>query len=162
MNKKTKNIIIALIIVVIIVIAIVAFVLMKNKGTENNVDSNTTGTSEENTTNEQFVQMLDDGTKLNTSSKLGEAKKVGDLTFENIQLTAEGGQTILLADVTNTGKKATDTVLVDIKLLDENGNEIVTVGGIVQPLEAGEKTQFNTSMTLDYANAYDFEVTEKE
>ena len=160
MNKKTKNIIIALIIVVIIVIAIVAFVLVKNKGKDNN-ENNTAGTSE-NTANEQYVQMLDDGTKLNTSSKLGETKKVGDLTFENIQLTAEGGQTILLADVTNTGKKATDTVLVDIKLLDENGNEIVTVGGIVQPLEAGEKTQFNTSMTLDYANAYDFEVTEKE
>ena len=160
MSKKTKKIIIALIIVVIIVIAIVAFVLMKSKGTKNN-GNNTAGTSG-NTANEQYVQMLDDGTKLNTSSKLGEAKKVGDLTFENLQLTAEGGQTILLADVTNTGKKATDTVLVDIKLLDENGNEIVTVGGIVQPLEAGAKTQFNTSMTLDYANAYDFEVTEKE
>ena len=160
MSKKTKKIIIALIIVVIIVIAIVAFVLMKSKGTKNN-GNNTAGTSG-NTANEQYVQMLDDGTKLNTSSKLGEAKKVGDLTFENIQLTSEGGQTILLADVTNTGKKATDTVLVDIKLLDENGNEIVTVGGIVQPLEAGAKTQFKTSMTIDYANAYDFEVTEKE
>lgn len=156
--KKSKKTIIILIVIVLIIIGILTFVLIQNKSKEENAENNTG----ENTTNEQYVQVLEDGTKLNNSSKLSEAKKVGDLSFENIQLTSQGGQTVLLADVTNTGKKATDTVLVDVKLLDEEGNEIVTVGGIVQPLEAGEKTQFNTSMTLDYANAYDFEITEKK
>ena len=46
-------------------------------------------------------------------------------------------------------------------LLDKNGKEIVTVGGIIKALKPGEKTQFNTSMTLDYANTYDFKIVIK-
>ena len=68
---------------------------------------------------------------------------------------------ILLADVTNTSSKATDVTLVDVVLLDKNGKEIVTVGGIIKALKPGEKTQFNTSMTLDYANTYDFKIVIK-
>ena len=51
--------------------------------------------------------------------------------------------------------------LVDVILLDKNGKEIVTLGGIISPLQPGEKKQFNTSMTLDYANAYDFKIVIK-
>ena len=45
--------------------------------------------------------------------------------------------------------------------LDKEGKEIITVGGIISPLQPGAKTQFNTSMTLDYANTYDFKITLK-
>ena len=51
--------------------------------------------------------------------------------------------------IANTGEK------------DKNGKEIVKVGGIISPLQPGAKTQFNTSMTLDYANTYDFKITLK-
>ena len=36
--------------------------------------------------------------------------------------------------------------------------EIVKLGGIISPLQLGEKTQFNMSTTLDYANSYDFKI----
>lgn len=55
-----------------------------------------------------------------------------------------------------------DITLLDIKLLDEQGNEIVTVGGIISPMQVGETTQLNASMTMDYANAYDVEITLKK
>ena len=82
--------------------------------------------------------------------------------FENMQLTEQGSQTVLLADVTNTSSSATDLQLVDVTLLDKEGKEIITVGGIISPLQPGAKTQFNTSMTLDYANTYDFKIELKK
>ena len=157
MKKQEKRMI--LILLAVLVIAIVAFIISKNankgnKGTENN-------TTEENTAVEEFVQVLEDGTKLNTSEQLSKTKQVGAYKFENMQLTEQGSQTVLLADVTNTSSSATDLQLVDVTLLDKEGKEIITVGGIISPLQPGAKTQFNTSMTLDYANTYDFKITLK-
>ena len=157
MKKKEKRMI--LILLIVLVIAIVAFIISRNvnkgnKGTENN-------TTEENTAVEEFVEVLEDGTKLNTSEQLSKTKQVGAYKFENMQLTEQGSQTVLLADVTNTGSSTTDLQLVDVTLLDKEGKEIITVGGIISPLQPGAKTQFNTSMTLDYANTYDFKITLK-
>lgn len=153
MKDNEKKMIIILLI--ILVIAIIIFVVNKNKKGNNNENV------EENNTVEEFVQVLEDGTKLNTSTKLSEAKEVNGLKFENMQLTEQNGQSVLLADVTNNSGKATNLTIVDVVLLDKNGQEIITVGGIISPLQAGEKTQFNTSMTLDYANAYDFKIVIK-
>ena len=159
MKKKEKRMI--LILLVILIIAIVIFVVSKNVNKGNNVNENGSTTQQENTEPEEFVQVQEDGTKLNTSTELKKEKQVGNYKFENMQLTTQDNQTVLLADVTNTGSNKTDIQLVDVTLLDKDGNEIITVGGIISQLEPGEKTQFNTSMTLDYANTYDFKITLK-
>ena len=159
MKKKEKRML--LILLVILVIAIVIFVVSKNTNKKINTNENTSTTQLENTEPEEFVQVLEDGTKLNTSTELKKEKQVGNYKFENMQLTTQDNQTVLLADVTNTGSNKTDIQLVDVTLLDKDGNEIITVGGIISQLEPGEKTQFNTSMTLDYANTYDFKITLK-
>ena len=159
MKNKEKRMI--LILLVILIIAIVIFVVSKNLNKESKTKENGSTTQQENTEPEEFVQVLEDGTKLNTSTELNKEKQVGNYKFENMQLTTQDNQTVLLADVTNTGSSKTDIQLVDITLLDKDGNEIITVGGIISQLEPGEKTQFNTSMTLDYANTYDFKITLK-
>ena len=159
MQKKEKRMI--LILLVILIIAIVIFVVSKNTNKKINTNENTSTTQLENTEPEEFVQVQEDGTKLNTSTELNKEKQVGNYKFENMQLTTQDNQTVLLADVTNTGSSKTDIQLVDVTLLDKDGNEIITVGGIISQLEPGEKTQFNTSMTLDYANTYDFKITLK-
>lgn len=153
MKKNEKRMI--LILLVVLVIAIIIFAV--NKNSNKNKGENQT---EENNT-EKYVQVLEDGTKLNTSEQLNKTKQVGNYKFENMQLTEQGSQTVLLADVTNTGSTETSIQLVDVTLLDENGNEIITVGGIISPLKPGAKTQFNAGMTLDYANTYDFKITLK-
>lgn len=159
--KKSGGVsVMALIIILIIAIAIITIVINKSK--KPNVDvakNNDTSVTTENKEAGEYTTVLDDGTKLNTSSKLKEAKEVDGLKFENIQLTEQGNQTVLLADVTNTTSKKTGEKLVTVKLLDKDGNEIITVKGMIQPLEAGAKGQFNTSMTLDYSDAYDFEIS---
>ena len=159
MKKKEKRMI--LILLIILIIAIVIFVVSKNANKGNNANENGSTTQQENTEPEEFVQVLEDGTKLNTSTELNKEKQVGNYKFENMQLTTQDNQTVLLADVTNTGSNKTDIQLVDVTLLDKDGNEIITVGGIISQLDPGEKTQFNTSMTLDYANTYDFKITLK-
>ena len=153
--KKNEKIIV-LILLVVLVIAIIVFTVNKNKKEENNNENVNTET--ENNVTEEFVQVLEDGTKLNTSTKLNETKQVGIYKFENIQVTEKDGQSLILADVTNTSKNETDAKIVDIKLLDKDGKEIVTIGGIISPLKSGETKQFNSSMSLDYANIYDFEI----
>ena len=152
MKKNEKKGIAILIIVAIIIIGIIFFA---TRGKKEEVVQNTT---ENNAPVEEFVQVLEDGTKLNTSTKLNEMKKVKGFEFGNIQLTMQNGQSVLIADVKNTTSSATELTLVDVTLLDKEGNTIVKVGGVIAPLEAGASTQFNTSMTLDYANAYDFKV----
>ena len=116
--------------------------------------------------NKDKIEELIAASKLNEllrkkEAELNKEKQVGNYKFENMQLTTQDNQTVLLADVTNTGSNKTDIQLVDVTLLDKDGNEIITVGGIISQLEPGEKTQFNTSMTLDYANTYDFKITLK-
>ena len=150
MKPKEKRMI--LILLVILVIAIIIFAVNKNKKDEN---------TEENKVVEEFVQVLEDGTRLNTSTKLNEMKKFEGLEFGNIQLTNSNGQSVLLADVKNTTQAETGLMLVNVTLIDKNGNELGTVGGIISPLKPGESKQFNTSMTIDYANAYDFKITKK-
>ena len=150
MKKNEKRMI--LILLVVLVIAIILFVISKNKS-ENKV--------EENKVEEEFVQVLDDGTKLNVSSKLNQMKKFEGLEFGNIQLTNSNNQSVLLADVKNTSSTATKMMLVNVTLYDKNGNELGTVGGIIPSIQPGESKQFNTSMQIDYANAYDFTITKK-
>lgn len=109
---------------------------------------------------EEFVDVLEDGTKLNNSTKLNQTKIYNGLKFTNVQLTEKDSKTELIADVINESGNDVDVMLFNIILYDKNGNEIVKLGGITSPMKAGEKTQFSTSSTLDYANAYDFKIVE--
>ena len=155
MKKKEKRGLLILIIIAIAIITTLA-IIANRKGKEVNSDA-----TEENEVVEEFVQVLEDGTKLNTSTKLSETKIVDGLKIGNIQLTMQNGQSVLLADAENDTGKDIDIMLLDIILLDKNGNELTTIAGIVGDLKAGEKQQLNSSVTSDYANAYDFRVVIK-
>lgn len=152
--KKNEKIIITVLIIITLIVVIV-YINRKNNG------ENATNEVLENEVVEEFVEVLEDGTKLNISTKLHETKNINGLEIGNIQLTESDGQSLLLADVVNKTEIATEVTLVDITLLDKEGQEIVTLGGIIGPLQPGEATQLNTSTTLDYANAYDFTITLK-
>ena len=102
-----------------------------------------------------------DGTKVNTSEALKANKVVNGVEFSDIQLTQKSGETMITATVKNTGSAAVEMFAVDVTLIDDAGQDIVTVGGLVAPMEAGATASFETSMTLDYANSYDFRVTAK-
>lgn len=154
--KKNEKRLILILIAILVIVLIIGLFIKKNKNKENEIQNQNTATDE------KFVQVLEDGTKLNKSSKFNETKNIDGIEISNIQFTYKDGQTVLLADVINNSGKAVDMTLLDIKLLDEQGNEIITVGGIISPMQVGETSQLNASMTMDYANAYDVEITLKK
>lgn len=150
MKNNEKKFILILIVISILIIAMVA-VITNNKNKK-----------EENTNNEEkYVDVLQDGTKLNKSSKLQETKTIDGMEVSDFQLTSNGNVTVLLGTITNKSNEVKGDYPVSIKILDEKGNEIITVGGYIGELQPGKSTQLNCSATFDYANAYDFEITKK-
>lgn len=161
--KKNEKILIA---VLVLITAIVIIFAVTRKGKNNsdmpsNVGTNLTDGEVENLQEEiveQYVAVDEDGTKVNTSEALKSNKVVNNVEFSDIQLSQKNGETLLTATVKNTGTAASDLFSVNVTLVDDAGQDIVTVGGLVAPMQAGGTSTFETSMTLDYANAYDFRV----
>lgn len=152
MKSEEKKMILILLIITIVIIGIIWLIARGNKKeTINN------GVVEENTVIEEFVQELEDGTKLNTSSQLNKSKEFQGLKIKNIQLTNQNNKTELITDIENVTGRDTQAMLIDIILYDKQGNEITTLGGRISPIKAGQTIQFSTSAMIDYANAYDFE-----
>ena len=143
MNKKT------IIITLLIILALIIFIAIKKDNKQNN---------QEITENNQeiLVQTLEDGTKLNTSTKLLETKKVENLEISNSQLTNKEGKTILLADVKNVGNTT-----IQITLVDSNQKEIEKLDGLLGTIKPGETVQLNIEATEDYSNIYDYIVNIK-
>ena len=73
-------------------------------------------------------------------------------------MSEKDNMTVLLGKVTNKSDQVQGGYIVDIKILDKEGNEITTVSTYIRKLEKDEVTDFNISATFDYANAYDFKV----
>jgi len=120
--------------------------------------------SEENTVEEKYVQVLNDGTKLNDSEKLNKDRSFegqSDIELSNIQLTSKDGITNLLCDVKNNSSTPLKLQEVYVILRDENGNEIDRIPSILEDIQPGETKQFSTFVTADYANAYDFTMIKK-
>lgn len=163
-KEKGKNLFLKIVLIAIIV-GIIVFIIMnivKSKNSKEGVGQNYQSESqqvEENAVKEEFVQLTDDGMKVNVGSKITDDKEVNGLKFTNVQLTEKDNQSTLLADVENaTGKELKDYTNLDITFLTKDGQEIVTIKGILTPLKSGEKTQLNAGLTQDVANAYDIRI----
>ena len=158
-NKKKRKSILALgaIIILIIIGIILITTLSQNSKNTKEEELNQNQSSNQ----ESYVEEIEDGIKINKSTKLNEAKEVDGLQISNIQLTTEGGMTTLLADVTNNSGAKTPVKQIEITLVREDGSEIAKITGIINELEVGATTQLNISTTSDYVEAYDFLVSTK-
>ena len=110
---------------------------------------------------EKFVTILEDGTKLNISSKLHETKDFEGMEIMNLQLTENNNTTLLLGEITNTSPNVQGGYLVNIVIIDEQGNEMTTIEAYIKELNPGQSTQLSSKTTLDYANAYDISISRK-
>ena len=157
-NKKKRKTILALgaiIILIIIGIILITTLSQKSKKAKEELDQN------QGSNQESYVEEIEEGIKINKSTKLNEVKEVEGLQISNIQLTTEGGMTTLLADVKNNSGAKTEVKQVEITLIREDGSEIAKITGIINELEVGATTQLNISTTSDYVEAYDFLVSVK-
>lgn len=113
----------------------------------------------ENTVKEEFVEILEDGTKVNTSNKLKETKTYEGLEISNIKLTEKDNVTLLLGTVTNKTNTKQGGKTINIKMIDKKGNEIITIVAFVGEIKEGESTKLNVSTTFNFVNAYDLSIS---
>ena len=152
-NEKKAIAVLVVITVIVIIIAIVRSTGKKEEPKDEKVAE---------VSQEEFVQLLDDGTRLNTSEDLKKTKTIDGMEITNIQLTEKGNQTLLLGNIKNTTDTTKGGFIADVTVLDKQGNEIITIDAYIGEIKPGESQQFSTSATFDYANANDFKIEKKQ
>ena len=157
MKRKEKRMIAILVIISVVIIGIIWIATRPKDNNGDNSKANVTNNQKK----EEYVKVLEDGTKLNISTKLNQSKKLDELDIGNIQFTYSGGQSVILADVKNNSSSASSLKLVVLTLLDKEGNKIAELNGIIGELQPGQSTQLNMGTSLDVANAYDFTIVKK-
>ena len=155
--KAKELMIVLLIIIVLLIVIIVAVNANKNKGNEENTQTPAIGVVEENKV-EEFVEVQEDGSKVNTSEELKKTKTIDGLEISNIRLVENNNVSQVVADVTNPTNGTLGDFPVEIIVKDKEGNEITRIGGYIDRVNAGETAQLNASATSDFANAYNFEI----
>ena len=156
--KETKDSGISTLMLVLMVLAVIMVIIImvntfRKKGPEN--VGQVQGEEQE-----EYVQELPDGSKLNKSEELQKTKKVNGLEISNIQLKETGGITTLLADVKNTTGVETEDKTVKVEILDKQGNVITRLLGPIDSIPSGGTVKLNVAVTADVANAYDFRISE--
>ncbi len=154
---KDKGKIVVWAIIVIVIIGVIVFAVVKN------TNNNNLAGKETETKKEEFATQLDDGTRLNTSSKISETKKFDTFEVSGIQLTEKDNQSIILATIKNVGETASNVTLITVSVIDKTGKEIYHGDGIgiVGELQPGETQQLNVGASFDCANAYDIVFSKK-
>lgn len=156
---KKKIIFILIFILIILVVIGIVYFNVQNSEKENNIQNNEEllpPTQFEIV--EEFVEVLDNGIKQNTSTKFKEKKIFNGLEMNDIDYYMSNGQTYLEANITNKSGKDFETTAVNVIIYDKDGSEITRMGGVIEELKNGETKQFNCATTLDFANAYDFKI----
>ena len=156
MKKDTKGAII--VIAAAVLITVVIFMVTRNKGGDRTNVGNTSIQSHTTVAGE-FTNVLEDGTRINTSTKLHETKKFEGIEISNFQLTEKDNMTVLLGTMTNISNVTKGGYAININVVDKAGREIATVPAYIKELLPGESTQLNTRASKDFANAYDFTIT---
>ena len=154
-NRKSKKGIGAFTVIIIICAIAVAVFLIKKPAKKADETKNTN----ENNGNNEIVRTESNGeVKVNRSAKLNEDKTFDGLSITNIHLQSKGGLTTLTGTVTNTSDETKGEYPAKVVFIDENGEDMQTMGIYIKELAPGESTPLNASITFDYTDANDFRI----
>ncbi len=170
--KKTKQSKLPFFCIVVLLIAVVITIIMVIKNNqakdEKSKEQQSTESSETEVVPLPEASLIDmnntenakveNGTKLNTSSKLAEPKTFKGLTLKDIKLIAEGGVTRLTANVENTSSQNFQEQGIEIVFTNQDGSEYARLDGILPSIDAGQSNQLDAATTADIANAYNFTI----
>ena len=143
MHKK-KNLIpiYILAIIVVIVVGVIITIKIKNKDKPKQVD--------------EFVSEYSNGIKENTSSKLHEDKLFEGIQISDINLLQRTSNTTsLVGTIKNISDSVQGGYTLNIRILDKNGNELLSIPVNVPSLEPGATTPLISTTSYDLINAYD-------
>lgn len=155
-NKKRKKLYIISIIVVSLAI-VVSIYIIRDKNTNNNLENGDNNTEKINS-DVEWVDLAEEGKKINKSEEISDIKEFEGLSLETQQFVSKDSKTEIIIQVTNKTEKDTELQPVVITLLDKEGKEISKLNGIINPTKAGESTNLYISSSLDYVDAYDYKI----
>ncbi len=144
-ENKRKRISIILIFLAVIFIVIMTVNTLSKKDETNNVEN----TLPEDTTN---YEVTTDGNKVNTSEKVAEDKKVGNVLLESTQIVHENGTSKLTSKVTNDSV-AKDNLEFKVKFIANDGSVITESVGYIGSIKANETKYISSYITIDVSNA---------
>ena len=149
MKKKEKRMI--LILVIITIIAIILLYFQKRPKNEN----------QETAQEQELIAVQEDGSKIATSEKLQEKRKIGEIEISNINIREQNGLAKITASVTNVGEQKKEEMPVTIVLKDETGNTIAEIGAYIGTIEKGEQRGIQASANVTIDEVYDVEIKTK-
>lgn len=145
----------AIVIFTIVAIMVIILVIVVNRGKNNNKNNQVTP----NTVKEEFVEVKEDGTRVNTSNKLSETKKYDGLEISNITLTEKNNESYIRATVKNTTSQVKGDDFITLTIIDKAGKTLTEVQGYLDTLQPGSTATLSIKASADFANAYDFKVS---
>ena len=166
LKKKTnfkrgiaKNTAILVIAIAVIVVISIIILVVKNK---NEVDSSQTVVGEVQTVTAPInYEESSDGSKTNTSKKVSETKKVGNITIEETKLVYIKGITSITAKVVNDGTEK-ENIKLKIKLMNSDGSVKKEIEAQAGKTPANATKYIKTSITEDIVDVSDisYEIVE--
>lgn len=149
-NKKRFSLVCIAFFIFLLIIFFIIFSIQKSKKT--NLETG-------NVSPEPFVTVSENGQKNNISSKIQETKTVENLEFSNFKISTLNNQTTITANVNNTTKSDISGFYFRIKALDESGNSIAEVEGLLDSvIKANSSSSIDIKASKDFANCYDIQI----
>lgn len=149
-NKKRFSLVCIAFFIFLLIIFFIIFSIQKSKKT--NLETG-------NVSPEPFVTVSENGQKNNISSKIQETKTVENLEFSNFKISTLNNQTTITANVNNTMKSDISGFYFRIKALDESGNSIAEVEGLLDSvIKANSSSSIDIKASKDFANCYDIQI----
>ena len=144
-NKKRFSLVCIAFFIFLLIIFFIIFSIQKSKKT--NLETGNVSPVSEN------------GQKNNISSKIQETKTVENLEFSNFKISTLNNQTTITANVNNTTKSDIPGFYFRIKALDESGNSIAEVEGLLDSvIKANSSSSIDIKASKDFANCYDIQI----
>ena len=175
LRKKKKIFFVILVILIIITILLIIVNLKNNKELKTEVEKveevqnntvsletqvNPDSSIEDNPSIEgnDYIEVVSENIKVNTSKKLKEDKIFGiyKLTNINLQYTTQG--TELTADVETTSTENISGKNIKIEFYNNKGDVVSIMGGYMPQVKPEQTTTLSLSTTADVTNEYDFKM----
>ena len=166
MTEKEKKVIFSIVGVMLLILLIVVAVKVfggndKEKPTNRNTITNNATAGQENASKEEYVEKLDNGIKFNNSEELNKTKRYKNIEISNIQFLSKDNESVLIADLKNTGSSETTSEMARMKILGNNNELITEFDVFMSAMKAGETKKLTIKVVEDIVNAKDLVIEPK-
>lgn len=111
--------------------------------------------------NDKYVRYDEEGVRINTSAKiLNKMQRIDTVEFRISSLEEIANMTTITLNAKNISDVETIEKRASILLYDESGNNILNQSFTIPSLLPSESINIKIQATLDFANAYEYKITE--